>query len=68
MTYDGNNGDVPWGGPRPGAGRKASESGKRQLISVRVLPETARKLREEAKRRGVSVGRVIDEWAKDQKR
>jgi hypothetical protein len=57
--------DVPWGGKRTGAGRKTGPSGKRVLISARVDPSTAKKLRAEAKRRGVAIGYVIDELAKE---
>jgi hypothetical protein len=59
--------DVPWGGKRPGSGRKAGPEGKRELIAARVSPATAKKLKAEAKRKGVSLGHVIDEWAKDRK-
>jgi hypothetical protein len=60
-----DNQEMPWGGKRKGAGRKAElPTGKRELISARVEPSTAEKLKAEAKRRGVTVGRIIDEWAK----
>lgn len=52
--------DVPWGGKRPGAGRKASPEGKLELLSVRVPAETLNKLKAEAKRRGVSLREVIE--------
>jgi hypothetical protein len=57
--------DVPWGGKRTGSGRKTGPSGKRELISARVEPSTAKKLRAEAKRLGVPVGYVIDEWGRN---
>jgi Ribbon-helix-helix protein, copG family len=57
------NQDVPWGGKRPGAGRKAPE-GKLELLSVRVTANTLRKLQAEAKRRGVSLREVIEDYAR----
>jgi hypothetical protein len=59
--------DVPWGGKRPGSGRKAGPEGKRELIAARVTPNTSKKLKAEAKRKGVTIGHVIDEWAKERK-
>jgi|GEM_PF-4980644 len=55
--------EMPWGGKRHGAGRKAPE-GKRENISTRVSGDTARKLRAEAERLDVPIGQVIDELAK----
>ncbi|HYZ73502.1 MAG TPA: hypothetical protein VE641_10520 [Chthoniobacterales bacterium] len=59
------NHDVPWGGKRTGAGRKAPPDGKLELLSVRVRSVTLRKLQAEADRRGVSLREVVDELAKE---
>jgi hypothetical protein len=57
------NQDVPWGGKRPGSGRKAPE-GKLELLSVRVSADVLVKLQDEAKRRGVSLRQVIEDLAR----
>ncbi len=49
---------VPPGGARPGAGRKA---GNRKPYQIRLRPETHRKLKAEAARRGVSLSQLADE-------
>ena len=38
----------------------------REAITPRVLPETANKLRLIAEREKISIGKVIDAWAKSQ--
>ena len=47
------------GGLRPGAGRKASEE-RRQTITLRLLPETMKRLNEISERDGVSRGEIVD--------
>ncbi|MEY2605960.1 MAG: hypothetical protein QOH31_3776, partial [Verrucomicrobiota bacterium] len=39
-------------------------TGKREILSTRVDPVTARKLRDEAERQCVGVGHIIDQIAK----
>jgi hypothetical protein len=56
--------DVPWGGKRPGAGRKARPDGKLDLLSVRVHARTLKKLQVEAKRRGITLREVIEDLAR----
>ncbi len=56
--------DVPWGGKRPGAGRKARPDGKLELLSVRVHARRLKKLQTEAKRRGVTLREVIEDLAR----
>lgn len=46
------------GGARPGAGRKP---GDRKPYQIRLRPETHRKLKAEAARRGVSLSQLADE-------
>lgn len=47
------------GGSRPGAGRKASDE-RRQTITLRLLPETMKRLNEISERDGVSRGEIVD--------
>ena len=58
------NPEVPWGGKRPGAGRKAPAEGKLELLSIRVSPAALAKLKGEAKRRGVTLRELIEELAR----
>ena len=60
-----DNSNVPLGGKRPGAGRKPDIPGeKRVLITARVSPVTARKLKARSDKTGEGVGKVIDDLAK----
>jgi hypothetical protein len=64
MSNDQANLEVPRGGKRINAGRKPGPTGKRENLSTRVEPETMRKIRAEAERLGISIGEVLDLWAK----
>ena len=53
------------GGARPGAGRKSKDPGaKRVTVTVRVAPETRRKL-DRLKEGGHEIGRLIDQAISD---
>jgi hypothetical protein len=54
-----DNGDVPRGGKRPGAGRKPPPEGRLELLSVRVPADVLKLLKSEAERRGVTAREVI---------
>ena len=62
-----DKGSKPHGGRRPGAGRKPDDPkrGTRILVTVRVLPETFRRLGLIAERTGKSVGKVVDDLVRD---
>lgn len=50
------------GGARPGAGRKATSPDKlRVQLGARVLPSVKEWLASEAEKKGVSIGRIIEE-------
>ena len=51
------------GGRRPGAGRKpAPVNEKKVTLSVRISPESRRRLAEISKREGKSAGRMLEEY------
>lgn len=50
------------GGYRPGSGRKSAEPGdKRVQMVITIDPETKTKLKDVAKSKGVTVGRLLDQ-------
>ena len=51
-------------GPAKKLGRPVIGTGHRQHIGTCVAPETYRELHREAKSLGMSIGQVIDRWAK----
>ena len=54
------------GGARDGAGRKPAHPEKKRVpICVKLLPEAARSLRDQAKEQGVSQAKVIEEALKN---
>lgn len=55
------NDKANWGGPRPGAGRPTIVKGeKRVQFSAMISPNTANLIAAEARKLGLSQGRVID--------
>ena len=57
--------DKNWGGARPGSGRKADPEGKRVQMVVTVDRKTRDTLKRVAEDRGIRVGRLLDQVAKD---
>lgn len=51
---------VNWGGKREGAGRKSR--GKTVVLSLRILPEYAERIRQEAKQQGVPTGKIVEQY------
>lgn len=52
------------GGKRDGAGRKSR--GKTVVLSLRILPEYAERIRREAEERGVPTGQIVEEYMKEE--
>lgn len=51
---------VNWGGKREGAGRKSR--GKTVVLSLRILPEYAERIRVEAEQQGVPTGKIVEQY------
>ena len=49
-----------WGGKRNGAGRKSR--GRCVVLSLRILPEYAERIREEAEQQGVPTGKIVEQY------
>lgn len=49
-----------WGGKRDGAGRKSR--GKTVVLSLRILPEYAERIRAEAEQYGVPTGEIVERY------
>lgn len=56
-----------WGGRRPGAGRKAAQKDKPELVVLytRVLERTKEKLTDMATDQNCSVGKILDDLTAD---
>lgn len=50
------------GGKREGAGRKSR--GKCVVLSLRILPEYAERIRAEAEKQGVPTGEIVERYMK----
>lgn len=49
-----------WGGKRDGAGRKSR--GRCVVLSLRILPEYAERIRAEAEEQGVPTGEIVERY------
>lgn len=49
-----------WGGSREGAGRKSR--GRCVVLSLRILPEYAERIRAEAEEQGVPTGKIVEQY------
>ena len=49
-----------WGGKREGSGRKSR--GKTIVLSLRILPEYAERIRAEAEQQGVPTGKIVEQY------
>lgn len=52
-----------WGGSREGAGRKSR--GRCVVLSLRILPEYAERIRAEAEQYGVPTGEIVERYMND---